>query len=668
MAPLILKKIFTFKQAYLASNQLKKRSKLLDKINNHISLTDKINPLGDTLIHFVITSGQPLDIEYLLNKLTPGQIDIQNDFGETPLMQAAREGRQTIVSLLMLYRASIDLKDNEGKTIADYQALSAKPVTLAPSLLIHQLPVIYDNIQAITGEDDIRCLHEYLTMNGIDFNQAIDRDDNTIAFHVLLVCTLEGLKAFLPYLTFSMLASRNCEGKTPLHLLIERNLYVKANIIIHTGASIDCQDFNQRTPLDYATEKNTPLKGKSISAYFAFNEVCEHFSMHLDYKQLLADIHHLGFGLDEGTDELNNTPLHNLVKFLPYPAIEYILANYNDCQLDCLNAMGVSIRDMADQDDRRCVVQLLTQYLTPNSTVSYQLPYSTVYQDLQALFKNNHSPLDEDNEIVIKHFLTYVNYFRRNRYRYHGTVRDGHVLDGVSGQSYVVNCYDLTIGFGFLLRENGFTNIKVYRYSNIESRRFSNKGPLVGDYVCFDPVAHRNKFLHQDFYSFDVHYVLQVGQRFFDPTFCCHYDNVDDILSMPSTANEIKERSIIITIDYPSASNQNKVSFLGLKVSAGFHSHFPPQYWTYEYKRDGIYIRRGSTELSIERNDERISFTANEISAQELLDTINSWLRITNIDNYTVAIEASLQEDKEFLYKELTASQLSFKQSMRKVG
>lgn len=666
MAPLTQKKITIFFQDYLNTNRPKKRRKLLNHILRIVTLTDKINRLGDTLIHFVISHGQPVDIGDLSTRLMPGQMNIQNDFGETPLMQIAREGRQTIVSLLLYYGADADVKDHEGKSIADYQAMSKKPIALVPSPLIHYLAPIYQYFQKIENSKDIHDLQEYLTINHIEWHQAIDRDDNTIAFYVLLASTLEGMKAFLPYLTPNLLQATNCEGQTVLHLLIERGLHVKANILIHAGASLDCQDFNQRTPLTYATQNNTPLRAISVETYLQFYDVCRDFSIHLDCQKLLTDIAHLGFCLDEGVDELDNTPLHHLVKFLPYPAIERVLANHPDCQLDCVNALGVNIRDMVAQDGRRSVIQLITQYLAPNHRVPLQAAYVTVYEDLQALFKTDHQPFDSDNDIVIKHFGTYINYFKRNRYRYHGTVRDGYILDGVSGQSYVVNCYDLTIGFGFLLRENGFHDIRVHSYHNIISRRFNDKGSLAGDYVCFDALAHQNEFVTRGFYSFDVHYVLQVNQHFFDPTFCCHYHHADDVLAVLPPM-KVQKRSIIVEIAYPLASTQHKINFLGLKVSASLMTQFSLKHWHHEFERDCIRIHCQNKQLLIERNSQSISFTAVDMSKEELSKTLNNWLRITQIDHYTVSIEADLQDDQDFLYKQLPSSELSLKSSQRSV-
>lgn len=97
-------------------------------------------------------------------------------------------------------------------------------------------------------------------------------------------------------------------------------------------------------------------------------------------------------------------------------------------------------------------------------------------------------------------------------------------------EGHIVNCYDLSHAFRVLLvnLKVDAKSIELVEYHQELSKPLEQQYQGVyGKFACFDETA-RNRFSDNDnYFRFDNHCVVKVGDWHYDPTFQCYYKNSD---------------------------------------------------------------------------------------------------------------------------------------------
>ncbi|HRE32224.1 MAG TPA: hypothetical protein PLD88_09655, partial [Candidatus Berkiella sp.] len=186
-------------------------------------------------------------------------------------------------------------------------------------------------------------------------------------------------------------------------------------------------------------------------------------------------------------------------------------------------------------------------------------------------------------------------------------------------------------------------NVKLHTYINFISRPFNDKGPLKGDFVCFDQDFQDKIPPTQDRYRYRQHFVLQVGSRFFDPTFCCYYDNQDDILE-PS-----KIKSTISFAKYHKG-------YFNLRFLAALHSLFSTEYWTYWHHYRSIKItNKNKAALHLEETKNQVTLHATNLSKEQVSFVLQAILKTNNDknDNYECTVYTNRDNELQFIMQQL---------------
>lgn len=93
-------------------------------LENGFSLDEPIDQNDNSILHWLVEQAPFYILNEVLEKCNITNIDPQNSFGETPLMLAARNGRQLALSLLLTYGADSSITDDLGINAQDH-ALNA---------------------------------------------------------------------------------------------------------------------------------------------------------------------------------------------------------------------------------------------------------------------------------------------------------------------------------------------------------------------------------------------------------------------------------------------------------------------------------------------------------------------------------------------------------------
>ncbi len=157
------------------------------------NLVREPNEYGWTPLHNAAISGDGEIIRYLLDNGAP--VDAQESYGETPLHYAVEQGRHGVVVILLEYGASLVIQNNHGKT-----ALHSATEKDA------------------TGDEEVEIVRALLQA-GADPN------------------------------------AKDKHGKTPLHRVAEADAYHAVELsrmLIETGAELTARDEEGKTPFDSA--------------------------------------------------------------------------------------------------------------------------------------------------------------------------------------------------------------------------------------------------------------------------------------------------------------------------------------------------------------------------------------------------------------------------------
>ena len=86
------------------------------------TIVDARNPIGETALHFLVVEDERRAVEWLLNR--GAAADPVNDFGATPLMEAATLGHVEMCRFLLERGANPRTRDTEGNTAIAYAVQS----------------------------------------------------------------------------------------------------------------------------------------------------------------------------------------------------------------------------------------------------------------------------------------------------------------------------------------------------------------------------------------------------------------------------------------------------------------------------------------------------------------------------------------------------------------
>ena len=103
-------------------------------LRRHPDLIKRKTSVGETALHYVIVEDSPTGAEFLIGH--GSDVNTTNNFGETPLMDAAYLGYTRMVKILLEHGAGVNLRSPDGET-ALHKAAQAGSVPVMEVLLDH---------------------------------------------------------------------------------------------------------------------------------------------------------------------------------------------------------------------------------------------------------------------------------------------------------------------------------------------------------------------------------------------------------------------------------------------------------------------------------------------------------------------------------------------------
>ncbi|HRE32223.1 MAG TPA: ankyrin repeat domain-containing protein, partial [Candidatus Berkiella sp.] len=462
--------INSFKQQFPNTHSTQIRLFLIIELSKKTSFSVPIDSYGNTLVHFIVLNGYLTDIDYMLSILHPGEINCPNNYQATPIIQATIAGLQNVVSLLLAYGANWQLRDCTGKNAFEHNMNNRVPITLKAWNHVENLPLIHQKLLDISKIKSSQGVSDFLVwLKSINYRLTtpINHRDDPIFHFVIHNCSLRGIQALLPYLTPEVFEATNSKGKTALYSLIKTKHFAKANILKRAGARMD-RPYGF-PPLNLPPNRSL-LGLTSIEQYIDINDLITTVAYEtLDTNHLLSKATEYSLGIDDPIDEYDNTILHYLIEFVPAPLFQVILEKYPHCNLNVRTSDGIGLIKKAATRERYAIVELLQKHKAPlytrELTTSEEQGYKAYLQLNQApliypclAFSFNHMRLNSKDldEHLLKFFQSYIDYVRKNNFKYHGErLYGGMILDSRLGESITVNCYDLATNLGYLLKMQG---------------------------------------------------------------------------------------------------------------------------------------------------------------------------------------------------------------------
>jgi ankyrin repeat protein len=635
--------VIRFIKKFEANKTERAQTDLIQSIHDSIGLTVPCDELDNTLFHHIANQGILSEIDFAL-RLIPGNVDLQNAAGQTALMQVVCQGKQSVTSVLISHGANPMVTDMKGVSIYEYTAIAPKPIFFVATNVVPLLPELRQKVYALKSSEDLQGFLIWLNTNHLSLASPISSSDSTVLHFLVSRCPLSIMEPLLNKIPPCRFGAVNIRGETPLDNLINLNLTVKTDILAQHGAP----------STQYTTQADTARH--SLTVYLEANRLLSQSSMTINVIDIWQQFNLLGVKLDEPIDEWDNTALHILVKNLPSAILKGMLDCISKCNFFVTNYYGQTIMDIASNSSRLPLMQMLHEHYAfriPSTHIKLyenyiKIPrFPSLYEYFVGTFrKENVAEFDESDKVEY-FFTVFLCYIRNQGLRYNGVYRDGnYLLDCEYGEKYTVNCYDLASAFGYALLAIGISNVQIHHYTNVKSRPFNDKGPLQGDFVCFDREYHQNNYSDDDCFEFDDHYVLKVGSRFFDPTFCCYYDNENDLLPIP-------ER-IAVSIDYAVDQHISVNRHLSLRFIAGMNSLFNNTEWKYELNGENVFISKGSFNVELIQRSKHIHFSSQGLTAEQLSQVISVWYKnVPPIKLLKAAIYSSKDQNKLALLQDL---------------
>lgn len=650
-------KIRTFQQRYAQTRESAKRRDLLNEVASYHALTTPIDKLGNTLIHYVIEHGELEDIDYLLFMLSGSEIDTPNYFGHSALAVSVLTGKQTVTSLLLYHGADPTLPDRNGYSAFDHNLQRAKPLALVAESLIPILPSIWMHLDALRTPNDMRAFLAWLEEQHYPLDKIISSNDSSILYYIMHLASTRAISVLLPQLQNEILTITNARDATILQSLIEKNRYVPASILIHR-----LSQYIPRKALPYFLANGKMIIERPIDVYLEVQQLLENLAGTFNIDETICEIEALGFELDDPINGLDDTPLHYLINIMPADDFKKLIEARPDVDLDVRNVHGRSLIDLAASNNRFSLMKILSDEgvffdfrTLDEKAINDYLAYCSrktnlsTYAYLHRIFSEARKVQPDDQECAIACFNLFMDYLKRCHFKYDGSDRDGeHFLDEPAGKGFTINCVDVSMAFGHLLASIGIKGLHLHRYYHIMSRRFSDKGKLQGDFVCFDNDYQKHKLTTKSF-AFNMHTVLRVGTHLFDPTFSCHYAHPED-LHYPRIPNR-RLHTIEVVVANRVTSEPVDYRRFKLQFLAKLHGILPPETSHYQFYGNSLRISHNYTTVNISDEAGGLHVTAQHYSSHRVINIIDAWVATNKASNIKVRVCGTHQIDVEHLTK-----------------
>ncbi|MES2951574.1 MAG: ankyrin repeat domain-containing protein [Pseudomonadota bacterium] len=207
---------------------------------------DELDSKNRTLLRAAVTLGdEPLASRLLARG---ANTDIADDAGDTPLHEAARNSRTSLVRMLLV-RANPDVRNHVGRTPL-HEAFAASAWDVADALLSKQAKLdIRDALGRTALFECVRraCpLLDRLAVAGAQFNTT-DSSGNSLLHEVA-----DNTMAQLLIGRGAPVDIKDADGKTALHIASEKNNPALATLLLSKGATVNGRDNLGNTPLHFA--------------------------------------------------------------------------------------------------------------------------------------------------------------------------------------------------------------------------------------------------------------------------------------------------------------------------------------------------------------------------------------------------------------------------------
>lgn len=650
-------KISTFQQRYAQTRESAKRIELLVEIARFHALTTPIDKLGNTLIHYVVQQGELEDIDYLLFMLSGSEIDTPNNLGHSALAVSVLTGKQTVTSLLLHHGADPTLPDRNGYSAFDYNLQRAKPLALVSDNLIPILPSIWMHLNALRTPNDMRVFLAWLEEQHYSLEKIISANDCSILYYMMHLASTRAISILLPQLSKEILTITNARGASILQSLIEKNRCVPASILTH-----HLSQFIPRNGLPYFLANGQTIIERPIDIYLQIEQLLENLPGTFNIAETICEIEALGLELDEPINGLDDTPLHYLINIMPADDFKRLIKARPDLDLDVRNVHGRSLIDLAASINRFSMMKILDDKAVffdsrklDEEAINDYLAYCSrktnlsTYTYLHRIFSEARKVQPDDQKCTIACFNLFMDYLKRCHFKYNGSDRDGeYFLDEPAGKGFTINCVDVSMAFGHLLASIGIKGLQLHRYYHIMSRRFSDKGKIQGDFICFDNDYQKHKLTTKSF-AFNMHTVLRVGTHLFDPTFSCHYAHPDD-LHYPRIPNRRLHTIEAVVFSRVTSEPANYRRFK-LQFLAKLHAILPPKTSHYEFYGNSLRISHKYTTVNISDEAHALHVTAQHCSSHRVIDIINAWVATNKASDINVRAAGTHRIDVEHLTK-----------------
>lgn len=175
-----------------------------------------------SVLHWAALMNKQQLVEFLLGYPQCAH-DEPDDTGATPLVLATLKGSLPIIKVLFEKGANINHQNNNGHSPLQY-----------------------------AGSRNHKEIFKFLLENNATVN-VHDKIGDTVLHRIASTEHHECLQILLDFGTVPLqLDARNNQGNTPLHLACENSDSVSALLLVKKGASVECKNKDEQTPLDLA--------------------------------------------------------------------------------------------------------------------------------------------------------------------------------------------------------------------------------------------------------------------------------------------------------------------------------------------------------------------------------------------------------------------------------
>ncbi|OQE17571.1 hypothetical protein PENSTE_c020G06726 [Penicillium steckii] len=263
----------------LAGRLIRYDKKQLDQLavdcHRQIYSPDEVSEMMGAKKSYILGSAAEAgDIEKLWVILSRSdiEIDVQDEFGRTPMMRAVERGRYEAVKFLLDRGAEVDAKNQSGQTSL-IKACQGKRIGIAKLLISGGADLNVRDSPGLTALFwAIKSGHLPLIETLVENGAAIEKRDGD--GHTPLSRASENGRAAVVELLLSWDASVDSPGRlhrTPLMLAARMGHYDVAKLLLDVGASIEGHDGNGRNAMYHAARNNQKkivwlLSGRLASA------------------------------------------------------------------------------------------------------------------------------------------------------------------------------------------------------------------------------------------------------------------------------------------------------------------------------------------------------------------------------------------------------------------